>query len=197
MFALRHLFHTPSMLGHRIGILSDIMSLVLGASKRRGSRFVLNSTRREITALALLGGLSVHLRWVSSRWNPADEPSRLRGPSVAAAAPSPPSAGRCSHGRRHSRGDGGCRGLRARHRVRRRRAARRAPARPGLRRGQRTRRRTWPRSAGTHDRRHDFEPTIPPSVKQHTMWKAKPCARAQPRCITAGSPASSSSPRPC
>lgn len=45
----------------------------------------MNWTCRVLAALVFMGGLSVHLRWVPSEWNPADEPSRLSGPGLAAA----------------------------------------------------------------------------------------------------------------
>ena len=81
---LRHAVRTWSYMGSRLVILCDNLGLVLGLAKGRGTSAAVNACCREVGALLLLTGCSLHVRWIASEQNPADKPSRARPESTAA-----------------------------------------------------------------------------------------------------------------
>ena len=59
---LRHAVRTSSYLGSRLVILCDTLGLVLGLAKGRGTSAAVNACCREVGALLLLTGCSLHVR---------------------------------------------------------------------------------------------------------------------------------------
>ena len=72
----------------RLLVLSDSRVCIGAVAKGRSSSFKLNGILRSLTSWLVLGDLSLGMLWVSTKANPADDPSRfvpLRRPT------SPPS----------------------------------------------------------------------------------------------------------
>ena len=88
VLALRHRLRAVRARGRRILALVDNLALCLALGKGRAAAPAANRTCREVLALSVLGDVAVRARWIPSEFNPADRPSRLRGPAVSGAAPS-------------------------------------------------------------------------------------------------------------
>jgi len=74
--AIKRLLSSPSSLSRRVLFLCDSQVVVGALSKGRSSSHLLLRRLRGIAALLLAGNLRLHVRWIPSETNPADEPSR-------------------------------------------------------------------------------------------------------------------------
>jgi integrase len=74
--ALRRAASSPSAMGTHVMIWSDSMVVTGAIRKGRSSSFKLLARLRAHTALVLAMGFYVHLNWIPTDSNPADEPSR-------------------------------------------------------------------------------------------------------------------------
>lgn len=74
--SIRWILSHPSSIGRRVILLSDSSVVVGAVSKGRSSSQPLLRRLRAISALVLASGLQLHVKWIPSELNPADEPSR-------------------------------------------------------------------------------------------------------------------------
>ena len=51
-------------------------AVALSVSKGRGSSYGMLQSTRRVAALLFAANVGLHLRWLPSEWNPANEPSR-------------------------------------------------------------------------------------------------------------------------
>ena len=77
--AVRWLISSPRSPAHQVLILCDSSTAVGSISKGRSSSPLLLRRLRVLAALCLAAGLRLHLFWIRSADNPADEPSRAFG----------------------------------------------------------------------------------------------------------------------
>ena len=83
-YIVRHAIRSFRNVGKRILILGDSITTTLAVSKGRSSRPEVLGVARQVAAMALAFGLSLHLRWIPSEFNVADDPSRLSSHRVIA-----------------------------------------------------------------------------------------------------------------
>jgi integrase len=74
--ALRRAASSPAAAGSRILVWSDSMVVTCAIRKGRSSSFALLARLRSQTALILAMDFYVHINWIPTDFNPADEPSR-------------------------------------------------------------------------------------------------------------------------
>ena len=73
---LRWVLRARGRHGHRIVILVDSRVWLGGVTKGRSSSLPLNTLLRQVAALVMAGGLVLHVVFIPTAWNPADDPSR-------------------------------------------------------------------------------------------------------------------------
>ena len=65
----------PSEFGHRVVQLGDSTSCVGASKKGRSSSLLLNAKQRQRWAVTIAGDFEVFDAWISTSYNPSDEPS--------------------------------------------------------------------------------------------------------------------------
>ena len=75
---VRWLLRSSQRHGRRFVVLVDSRVWLGAVVKGRSSSVPLNSVLRQLAALVMASGVILHLVYVSSKWNPADDPSRGR-----------------------------------------------------------------------------------------------------------------------
>lgn len=78
VWLLQHLARSQKNLGRKHLVLSDSMSVTLALTKGRSSSSPMNRVCRQVAALCLATGMTIHVRWIPSELNPADLPSRAQ-----------------------------------------------------------------------------------------------------------------------
>lgn len=76
VWSIEHALRANRNFGKRILFLADNLPLTLSVCKGRAKSSFLTRPLRKICALALATGSRIHVRWIPSEWNVADQPSR-------------------------------------------------------------------------------------------------------------------------
>lgn len=76
VWSIEHALSPNRNFGKRILFLADNLPLTLSVCKGRAKSSFLTRPLRKICALALATGSRIHVRWIPSEWNVADQPSR-------------------------------------------------------------------------------------------------------------------------
>jgi hypothetical protein len=73
---VKWVLRSPARFGHRVVILLDSKVVIGAAAKGRSPSVPLNRILRRLAALTFVGGLVLHLVYITSHQNPSDPPSR-------------------------------------------------------------------------------------------------------------------------
>jgi hypothetical protein len=74
--ALHHACRCPDLRGHRLLFLCDNMSVVMALNKGRAKDYRLLRITRRVSALVLACGMLAQWRYIETKRNPADGPTR-------------------------------------------------------------------------------------------------------------------------
>jgi len=74
--SLRWFLRTEANQDKRVTFLVDSKVWIGAVSKGRSSSYDLNRLLRQVAALCMVGGITLHVVFIPTKWNPADAPSR-------------------------------------------------------------------------------------------------------------------------